>query len=68
MLGSIPIVGRLFSSKQESVVQRNLMVFIRPKILMDSSQTSDISLEKYNFIDAQRLLNQKATDLIDLRD
>ncbi len=68
VLGSIPIVGRLFSSKQESVVQRNLMVFIRPKILMDSSQTSDISLEKYNFIDAQRLLNQKATDLIDLRD
>lgn len=68
VLGSIPILGRLFSSKQESVVQRNLMVFIRPKILMDSSQTSDISLEKYNFIDAQRLLNQKATDLIDLRD
>lgn len=67
VLGSIPIVGRLFSSKKESVVQRNLMVFIRPRILMDSSQTSDISLEKYNFIDAQRLLNQKATDLIDLR-
>lgn len=67
VLGSIPMLGRLFSSKQESVVQRNLMVFIKPKILLDGSQASEVSLEKYNFIDAQRLMNQKASQVIDLR-
>jgi general secretion pathway protein D len=67
VLGSIPLLGKLFSSTQESVVQRNLMVFIKPKILVDASQASEVSMEKYNFIDAQRLLNSKATQLIDLR-
>ena len=67
VLGSVPLLGKLFSSTQESVVQRNLMVFIKPKILVDASQASEVSMEKYNFIDAQRLLNSKATQLIDLR-
>ena len=67
LLGSIPMLGKLFSSTQESVVQRNLMVFIKPKILVDASQASEVSMEKYNFIDAQRLLNNKATQIIDLR-
>jgi general secretion pathway protein D len=67
LLGSVPLLGKLFSSTQESVVQRNLMVFIKPKILVDASQASEVSMEKYNFIDAQRLLNSKATQLIDLR-
>jgi len=43
------------------------MVFIKPKILVDASQASEVSMEKYNFIDAQRLLNNKATQIIDLR-
>jgi len=67
LLGSIPLLGKLFSSTQESVVRRNLMVFIKPKILIDASQASEVSLEKYNFIDAQRSLNEKATQIIDLR-
>ena len=67
VLGSVPLLGKLFSSTQESIVQRNLMVFIKPKILVDASQASEVSMEKYNFIDAQRLLNSKATQIIDLR-
>jgi len=66
-LGSIPLLGRLFTSTSETVVRRNLMVFIRPRILIDASQVSEISLEKYNFLEAQRLLNENATSPIDLR-
>lgn len=67
LLGSLPLIGKIFSSTQESIVQRNLMVFIKPTILIDGSQASEVSLEKYNFIDAQRLLNEKASQIIDLR-
>ena len=43
LLGSIPVFGRLFSSSAESRVQRNLMVFLRPTILMDSADVTSLS-------------------------
>jgi len=65
VLGSIPILGKLFQSSSESKVKKNLMVFLRPKILVDSESVSQISTEKYNFIKAEQLLKQKSK-LIDL--
>ena len=41
------------------------MVFLRPKILVDSESVSQISTEKYNFIKAEQLLKQQSK-LIDL--
>ena len=49
LLGSIPVFGRLFSSSAESRVQRNLMVFLRPTILMDSA---DVIFWSYNLRNA----------------
>ena len=55
VLGSIPFVGALFRSRKTDKVKTNLMVFIRPKILRDSVQTSIETNEKYNYIrDLQR--------------
>jgi general secretion pathway protein D len=54
ILGSIPILGNLFRNRSTDLVKTNLMVFIRPKILRDSSQTAYETNAKYNFIrDAQ---------------
>ena len=67
LLGSIPVLGRLFSSSAESRVQRNLMVFLRPRILIDSTDVSTLSGEKYNYINAEALLRSSTeTPIIDL--
>jgi len=56
ILGSIPLLGKLFSSSAESRVQRNLMVFLRPTILSDADDIAELSSAKYNFITAEQLL------------
>ena len=66
LLGQIPILGRLFRSSSKSVIRRNLTVFLRPKILADSKSVNQISLEKYNFIKAEGLLNESREEIIDL--
>lgn len=50
ILGSIPILGNLFRNRSTNLVKTNLMVFIRPKILRDSSQTAFETNAKYNDI------------------
>ena len=66
VLGSIPLVGRLFQSSSTSSVKKNLMVFLKPKILIDSEAVNDISLEKYNYIKAQQELQNQTKNIIDL--
>jgi general secretion pathway protein D len=50
VLGRIPVLGALFRSRKTDKVKTNLLVFIRPKILRDSSQTSMETNAKYNAI------------------
>ncbi len=47
-LGAIPIIGNLFKSRSGSRQKKNLMVFIRPRILRDDVQTESLSEGKYN--------------------
>ncbi len=56
-LGDIPILGALFSYNTESKDKRNLMIFIRPTILKNQMLTDSISMEKYNFIKAQKIIS-----------
>src|SRR6202011_801899 len=46
-LGSIPLLGNLFKSRSGSRQKKNLLVFIRPKILRDADATESTSEEKY---------------------
>jgi len=50
ILGSIPLIGTLFRARSTDKTKTNLMVFIRPKILRDSVQTSIETNAKYNLI------------------
>jgi general secretion pathway protein D len=66
ILGSIPLVGRLFQSSSDSTVKRNLMVFIKPRIMTDAQSSEIISSEKYNYIKAEQILSGKKNTLEDL--
>ena len=50
ILGSIPIIGNLFRSRKTDKIKTNLLIFIRPTILRDSSQTILETNAKYNYI------------------
>ena len=50
ILGKIPGLGWLFRSRSTSKIKRNLMVFIRPRILRDASQAAIETNTKYNYI------------------
>ena len=48
VLGAIPLLGNLFKSRSGSRLKKNLMVFIRPKILRDATATESTSESKYD--------------------
>ncbi|WP_417539323.1 type II secretion system secretin GspD [Marinobacter sp.] len=47
-LGDIPYLGRLFSSESERRVKRNLLVFLRPKIMLGKAEAVEATSEKFN--------------------
>ncbi len=55
ILGDLPIVGTLFSSKATTKSKRNLMVFIRPVIVRDEASIANLTSRKYNYIRARQL-------------
>ena len=65
VLGSVPIIGKLFQSSSSTIVKKNLMVFLRPTILTDSDSAISTSNEKYNYIKAKQILSG-SQEIIDL--
>jgi general secretion pathway protein D len=66
-LGSIPIIGYLFKTRNESNTKNNLMIFIRPKILRDASQAAYETDLKYNYmLDQQKIINKPQHEAIPL--
>jgi len=53
-LGAIPLIGNLFKSRSGSRQKRNLVVFIRPRILRDADATESISESKYSDVRRQQ--------------
>jgi general secretion pathway protein D len=64
LLGDIPLLGNLFKSRTADVTKTNLMVFIHPVILRDSSITSNYTNSKYNYI--RSLQRGEAADGVNL--
>ncbi|HEV7136443.1 MAG TPA: type II secretion system secretin GspD [Steroidobacteraceae bacterium] len=52
-LGSIPVVGLLFKSRNDSNKRDNLMIFIKPTILRDQSQAALQTGETYDYMMGQ---------------
>jgi general secretion pathway protein D len=53
-LGAIPLLGNLFKSRSGSRQKKNLLVFIRPKILRDADATETTSEAQYNDLRQQQ--------------
>src|SRR6185437_13195469 len=49
-LGSIPLVGLLFKSRNDSSKRDNLMIFIKPTILRDQAEAARQTGETYNYM------------------
>jgi general secretion pathway protein D len=57
-LGAIPLIGNLFKSRSGSRQKKNLLVFIRPKIMRDAEATESTSEAKYDEVrQTQRALH-----------
>ncbi len=50
VLSRIPVLGAAFRTRSSDVTKRNLMVFIRPKIIRDGIQAGIETGAKYNYI------------------
>ncbi|KRW82358.1 type II secretion system secretin GspD [Marinobacter sp. P4B1] len=48
LLGDIPLLGRLFSSESETRVKRNLLVFLRPTIMLGKDESVAATTDKFN--------------------
>ncbi|QLL12444.1 type II secretion system secretin GspD [Pseudomonas chlororaphis] len=48
VLGSIPLLGRLFTSTKDVTEKTNLMVFLRPTLVRGSADAVNVSERKYN--------------------
>lgn len=54
VLGSIPLLGRLFRSTSTELRKTNLLVFIRAKIIRDGKELVGATAEKYRYIREQQ--------------
>lgn len=61
VLGSLPLIGKLFSGTSKSRNKRNLMVFIRPSILKTDADAEWATRRRYEFMqDARRAQREGA--------
>ena len=50
LLGDIPLLGWLFKSKRTEHIKRNLMIFLRPTIVLDKVKANNLTHDKFNGI------------------
>ena len=63
-LGSIPVIGNLFRYRSNKNEKRDLMVFLRPKILRDAATEAAVSNEKYNYMRTEQLQLREDRELL----
>jgi hypothetical protein len=68
MLGDVPLLGQLFNYRQATKEKRNLMIFIRPKILRDAESSRALSEQRYAGIRGQQLEQYQAGSRLLSRD
>ncbi len=62
VLGKLPLIGALFRKKTKSAVKRNLMIFLKPRIIRSPEQLSKFSKERYDIIRENEQKGQPDTD------
>jgi len=58
LLGDIPVLGWLFTSRASTKRKQNLMVFLKPSILRDFTDASMVTNEKYNYLRAEQMRDE----------
>ena len=59
LLGKIPVLGYLFKYKTTDLVKRNLLVFLRPRIIRDGQMGEDLMSQKYNGLRSHQIKQQE---------
>jgi len=63
-LGRLPLIGYLFKSQGKELVKKNLMIFLRPKIIHNDVEGVRISTGKYERMRQSELSAYDAMDQI----
>ena len=50
LLGDVPVLGRAFRSKRETLLKRHLLMFLRPTVLLSGDEAADASNRRYQGI------------------
>jgi len=61
-LGKLPLIGNLFKSQGKELVKKNLMIFLRPKIISNDVEGVRISTSKYEKMRQAELSSYDALD------
>jgi len=66
-LGDIPYLGWFFKSKSTQHIKRNLMIFLRPTIVLEKQKATELTNEKFEGVWEFVLSDEFANDAIDVR-
>ena len=68
-LGDLPLFGNLFKSESRSRKKTNLMVFLRPVVVRDSSATDALSVDRYDLMrNAQQVAQPEPNVMVPVND
>lgn len=59
-IGDVPVLGQLFKSEARSRKKTNLMVFLRPVVMRDTTETNAMSMDRYDLMRGVQERNQPA--------
>ncbi|RXD07130.1 type II secretion system protein GspD [Sphingomonas sp. UV9] len=62
LLGDIPVLGRLFTSKAKQRSKTNLMIFIRPTILRTAEDSRKLTEQRYGYVRLQQGLQEPGAE------
>jgi general secretion pathway protein D len=62
LLGDIPVLGHLFTSKAKQRSKTNLMIFIRPTILRTAEDSRKLTEQRYGYVRLQQGLQEPGAE------
>ncbi len=68
VLGKIPIVGNLFRNTRKEAIKRNLMVFLKPRIIRDPEALAEYSKVKYDEVRRDGQLSRLSSSRLMIKD
>jgi general secretion pathway protein D len=63
-LGTVPLLGLLFKSRDADHTKNNLMIFIRPHVIRSSSELAEDTEGKYHFVEREEHRTVPRYDLV----